>query len=77
MPTYDFVCLSCGQRFDIFLTFAEYGAHKVKCVHCGSLSVRRRMTKVRIARSEESRLESLGTKARCKAWRTIPGRWAG
>ena len=59
MPTYDFVCRNCGQNFDVFMSFSEYGKRKVKCVHCGSLSVRRRMTKVRIARSEESRLDSL------------------
>ncbi|MFH1185032.1 MAG: zinc ribbon domain-containing protein [Chloroflexota bacterium] len=59
MPTYDFVCLNCHQRFDVFMSFSEYGSRKVKCVHCGSLSVRRRMTKVRIARSEESRLENI------------------
>ena len=59
MPTYDFVCTNCSQRFDVFLTFNEYGKTRVKCVHCGSLNVRRRMTKVRIARSEESRLEGM------------------
>jgi len=59
MPTYDFVCLNCAQHFDVYLTFDEYDQRKVKCVHCGSLSVRRRMTKVRIARSEESRLDSM------------------
>ena len=58
MPTYDFTCLNCGQHFDVFLTFSEYGKQKVRCVHCDSLNVRRRMTKVRVARSEESRLES-------------------
>src|SRR5512143_3371128 len=59
MPTYDFVCLNCGQRFDVFLSFSEYGKQKVKCVHCGSLNVRRRMTRVRLVKSEDSRLESL------------------
>jgi len=59
MPTYDFLCLNCHQRFDVFMSFSEYGKHKVKCVHCGSLHVRRRMTKVRIARSEDSRLEDM------------------
>jgi putative FmdB family regulatory protein len=63
MPTYDFVCLNCAQRFDVFLSFSEYGKQKVKCPHCGSLNVRRRMTKVRIARSEDSRLDSLGEDA--------------
>ena len=59
MPTYDFVCLNCGQRFDVFLSYSEYGSKKVQCIHCGSLNVRRRMTRVRIAKSEETRMESL------------------
>ncbi|MFT3890364.1 MAG: zinc ribbon domain-containing protein [Anaerolineales bacterium] len=59
MPTYDFICNDCKQRFDVFLTFSEYGKKTVKCVHCNSKNVRRRMTKVRIAKSEESRMESM------------------
>src|SRR3990172_3495502 len=59
MPTYDFVCQNCHQRFDIFLTYAEYGKKTVTCVHCGSQDVRRRLTKVRIAKSEESRMDSM------------------
>lgn len=59
MPTYDFICNTCDQRFDVFLTFAEYGKKSVTCVHCKSMNVRRRMTKVRIAKSEDSRMESM------------------
>jgi len=59
MPTYDFICLSCNERFDVFLTFNEYGKKRVTCTSCGSDKVRRRMTKVRLAKSEESRMESL------------------
>jgi putative FmdB family regulatory protein len=59
MPTYDFLCNSCKQRFDIFLTYDEYGKKAVKCAHCGSKDVRRRMTRVRIAKSEESRMDSM------------------
>ena len=59
MPTYDFICNKCNQRFETFLTFAEYGKKTVTCAHCGSKNVRRRMTKVRIAKSEESRMENL------------------
>lgn len=59
MPTYDFVCNSCQKRFDVFLTFAEYGKTPVHCAHCNSAHVRRRMTKVRIAKTEEGRLESM------------------
>lgn len=59
MPTYDFICNNCNERFDVFLTFAEYGVKKVSCTHCNSGNVRRRMTKVRIAKSEDSRMESM------------------
>src|SRR5271157_2098142 len=59
MPTYDFICLNCDERFEVFLTFSEYGKKDVVCTHCGSDKVRRRMTKVRIAKSEESRMESV------------------
>ena len=59
MPTYDFICNNCNQRFDAFLTYSEYGKKAVACTHCGSKDVRRRMTKVRLAKSEESRMESM------------------
>jgi putative FmdB family regulatory protein len=59
MPTYDFVCQNCQQRFDVFMSYSEYGSGSVKCIHCGSQNVRRRMTKVRIAKSEESRMENM------------------
>ena len=36
MPTYDFVCEDCQQRFDIFLTYSEYGKQPVLCAHCGN-----------------------------------------
>jgi len=59
VPTYDFVCTACEKRFDVFMTFSEYGSKPVYCTQCGSDKVRRRMTKVRIARSDGSRLESM------------------
>ena len=59
MPTYDFICNDCAQRFDVFLTFSEYGKKPVACPHCQSKNVRRRMTKVRIAKSDSSRMDSL------------------
>jgi putative FmdB family regulatory protein len=59
MPTYDYICNNCNQRFDVFLTFAEYGKKAVTCVHCKSKNVRRRMTKVRIAKSEDSRMDAM------------------
>jgi putative FmdB family regulatory protein len=59
MPTYDFICNACNQRFDVFQTFSEYGKKPVNCTHCNSADVRRRMTKVRIAKSDTHRMESM------------------
>lgn len=59
MPTYDFICNDCNQRFDVFQSFAEYGKKPVFCAHCNSKNVRRRMTRVRIAKSDDSRMESM------------------
>ncbi len=59
MPTYDFICNDCTQRFEVFLSFSEYGKKPVRCIHCNSRNVRRRMTKVRIAKSDESRMDSM------------------
>ncbi len=59
MPTYDYRCLNCKKRFSVFMTYAEYGQKPVSCPHCSSDQVRRRIGRVRFARSEESRLENL------------------
>lgn len=60
MPTYDFVCLDCRKRFDIFMTYSEYGVKPVACSHCGGVNVKRRVPRVRVLKSDEQRLEALG-----------------
>ena len=59
MPTYDYRCEDCGRRASIYLTYEEYGKKSAHCPHCGSGEMRRLIHRVRFARSEESRLESL------------------
>ena len=59
MPTYDFLCNDCKKRFEIFLTYAEYGKKPAPCAHCGSVNTRRRMTRVRIAKSSDTRMENV------------------
>jgi putative FmdB family regulatory protein len=59
MPAYPYTCLDCQNRFEVFMTFSEYGTRPVACSRCGSRNVRRRLTRVRIARSGESRMEDL------------------
>jgi putative FmdB family regulatory protein len=59
MPVYDYTCLECHQRFDIFLTYAEYGTRPVTCPTCGSPRTRRRLPRVRTQVSDSRRMGSL------------------
>ena len=59
MPTYDYLCHDCQQKFDVFMSYSEYGKKPVQCIHCGSDNVKRRVNRIRIAKSEEGRMESM------------------
>ena len=59
MPIYQYRCLNCKKRFEAFLSYSEYGIKQVLCPHCTSNQVQRRIGRVRIAKSEESRMEDL------------------
>lgn len=59
MPIYEYRCLVCKRRFDIFMTYSEYGTKPVFCTHCGSENTQRLISRVRFARSEEGLLENL------------------
>jgi putative FmdB family regulatory protein len=63
MPTYEYRCLDCKRRFSLIFTYAEYGVKPAICPHCTSQNVMRRINRVRIARTEESRLESMADPA--------------
>ncbi len=43
MPFYEYRCLDCRKRFQVFLTYAEYGTRPVQCTHCGSANVQRKI----------------------------------
>ncbi len=59
MPIYEYRCGDCKQRVGIFQTYKEYGKKKVVCPNCGSEKLARLITRVRIAKSEDARLESM------------------
>jgi len=59
MPTYEYRCLDCRKRAAIYQSYADYGRVPVACPHCGSARLERRIGRVRVARSEESRLDTL------------------
>lgn len=59
MPVYEYRCADCQQRAGIFQTYAEYGKKKVTCPNCGSENLARLISRVRVAKSEDARLEGL------------------
>lgn len=59
MPTYEYRCNECHKRFEIFLTYAEYDEASVSCPVCHSEDVHRRIGRIRIARTDESRIEDM------------------
>jgi putative FmdB family regulatory protein len=63
MPTYEYRCLNCKRRFVLFLSYSEYGQKPVTCPHCHSENVQRRIGRIRVARSDDSRMENLADPA--------------
>ncbi|MDY6867140.1 MAG: FmdB family zinc ribbon protein [Chloroflexota bacterium] len=59
MPTYEYHCQKCKKRFEIFLTYDEYDTGSISCPNCGSTDVQRLIGKIRIAKSEDSRIEDM------------------
>lgn len=59
MPTYEYRCQNCRKRVSLYQSYEEYGRTPVHCPHCGSSQLQRVISRVRFARSEESRLDSL------------------
>ena len=59
MPTYEYRCMECRKRVSIFQAYKDYGHVPVHCPHCESENLERILGRIRFARSEESRLDSL------------------
>jgi len=59
MPNYSFYCQDCSRSFEIYLTYREYDHRDVCCPACGSHHVTRKIEKIRLAKSEDNRLNDL------------------
>jgi putative FmdB family regulatory protein len=60
MPTYEFLCLDCRRRFEIFMTYSEYGSKEVFCSYCFGKNIQRRIGRIRVTKTDENRLENMG-----------------
>jgi len=64
MPIYEYRCGSCRRRVNIlWRTFEEAETGTARCPRCGGEQLTRLMSRVRVIRSEESRLDDLADPA--------------
>jgi putative FmdB family regulatory protein len=61
MPSYEFQCLDCRSRFELYLTYDQYGIVEICCTHCDSTNIQRKIGRIRVAKSEDSRLDDLSS----------------
>jgi len=59
MPTYEFRCNNCNHKFEIYLTYQEYGSKPVSCPGCGHPEPERIIRPVRVARSDQERFDAM------------------
>lgn len=57
MPSYDYRCLDCRKRFEVFMSYSDYGKKTITCPNCQSQNIQRKIGRIRVARSDESRIE--------------------
>jgi putative FmdB family regulatory protein len=64
MPIYEYRCHNCRRRVSIWWrTFSEVEIGTARCPRCGSDELTRLVSRVRVVRSEESRLEDMADPA--------------
>ena len=59
MPFYDYQCKACGKYARLQFSYSEYGKVQPVCPHCGSEAMKRRIRRVALAKSEDSRMDSM------------------
>jgi putative FmdB family regulatory protein len=59
MPYYDYHCHSCGRHVRLFIAYADYDTAQPTCPHCAGTQLKRRVSRVALAKSEEARLDKL------------------
>jgi len=63
MPKYEYSCIDCNHKFEIFLSYQEYGSRAVSCPACGRSDLKRIIKPIRVTRSDGDRLESMADPA--------------
>ncbi len=64
MPIYEYYCFDCKKRVSVlFRTMVEAEAGASACPECAGERLRRLMSRLRVLRSEENRIESMAEDA--------------
>ncbi len=63
MPIYEYLCGKCNRKSEV-ITFRVSEEFSAVCPHCGSASMRRIPSRVRVRLSEETRMERLADPSR-------------
>ncbi len=58
MPLYEYRCLNCKKKFEIYATISEYDKLKVSCPACQSENIQRIFSRINI--KTESKTEEFG-----------------
>lgn len=64
MPNYEYRCQDCRKRFEVRLSYKEYGETVITCPHCKGEHVQRRIGRIRLSRSTPERLQNLADPSR-------------
>lgn len=59
MPYYEYRCKDCNKKVRYFFTYEEYDSAEPACKNCGSIQLQRLISRVAVAKSEESRMDAM------------------
>ena len=54
MPSYDYKCTKCNEKFTVILSIREHDAGEVKCPKCGEKKVEQLITTFQVKTSRKS-----------------------
>ena len=59
MPYYDYRCQSCTKAVRLFIAYADYDDAQPQCPYCESKDLKRLISRITVAKSEDSRLDTM------------------
>jgi putative FmdB family regulatory protein len=59
VPDYEYRCNNCNRYVKLFFTYSEFDHAEPVCSHCGSSDLKRLISRIGVAKSEESRLDAM------------------